>query len=179
MSQQVPVDHSVKHYLIKAGVVVVVLGFLAMMAPTVTGLSIGILVGFLVLCAGIVRIYWAFRARQFGRGAMLFALGLLTVIAGAAMVMHPVYAAGVLTMILTVYFLLDGVAEITIANMVKPMRGWGWLMTGGIVSILLGVMIWIQFPLSGAWAIGILLGIKLLLIGFIVIATGLLPQSGH
>ena len=47
----------------------------------------------------------------------------------------------------------------------RPGSGWGWMLTGGVVSIGLGVMIWSQFPLSGAWAIGILVGIKLLFIG--------------
>lgn len=175
MSEHITHIYFEKKYLVFAGAAVIVLGFLAIMAPIVTGLSIGILVGFLVLLAGLVRMFWAFRTRTLAKGAIMLGLGLITVIAGAAMIIHPMFASGMLTMILTVYFLFDGVIEIFAAAMIRPMHGWGWLLFGGIVSILLGLMIWSQFPMSGAWAIGILLGIKLLLIGVIVIATGLAP----
>lgn len=155
-----------------AGAIAILLGLLAMLSPTVTGISIGILLGILVLLAGLVRIVWAFRARDFGRGLLLFAIGGITFIAGLAMVSHPLFASGVLTVILTLYFLIDGAAEIAIGYVSRPAQGSGWLMFAGIVSVVLGLMIWSQFPLSGAWAVGILLGIKLLFIGLITITVG-------
>lgn len=155
-----------------AGAAAILLGLLAMLAPTVTGMSIGILVGILVLLAGLVRMTWAFRSRDLGRGLLLFAIGGLTFIAGLAMVTHPRFASGVLTVILTLYFLIDGAAELAIGYLMRPGPGWGWLMFAGAISVLLGLMIWSQFPLSGAWAVGILLGIKLLFIGLIMINVG-------
>jgi uncharacterized membrane protein HdeD (DUF308 family) len=59
----------------------------------------------------------------------------------------------------------------------RPLSGWGWILFGGIVSIWLGVFIWRQYPLSGAWAIGILLGIKLLLVGLIMFMGGSAVRS--
>ena len=50
--------------------------------------------------------------------------------------------------------------------------GWGWLLFAGIVSVLLGVMLWSQFPLSGIWALGILVGIKLIFSGIVIVASG-------
>ena len=55
--------------------------------------------------------------------------------------------------------------------------GRAWLLFGGIASILLGTMIWRQFPLSGTWAIGVLLGVKLLIVGTIMIAGGSAVRS--
>ncbi|HKJ54106.1 MAG TPA: DUF308 domain-containing protein [Gammaproteobacteria bacterium] len=155
-----------------AGAIAILLGLLAMLSPTVTGISIGILVGILVLLAGLVRIVWAFRARDLGRGLLLFAIGGITFIAGLAMITHPMFASGVLTVILTLYFLLDGAAELASGYFMRPAAGSGWLMFAGAISVLLGLMIWSQFPLSGAWAVGILLGIKLLFIGLITITVG-------
>jgi len=158
--------------LTRLGIAAIIFGLLAMLAPTLTGYSIAILVGILVGLAGLARMMWAFRTATLGRGILLFAIGTLTFIAGVAMVVHPVFASGVLTVILTLYFLVDGAAEISAALLLKPAQGWGWLMFGGIVSVLLGFMIWLQFPFSGAWAVGILLGIKLLFIGLIMVTTG-------
>jgi uncharacterized membrane protein HdeD (DUF308 family) len=56
-----------------------------------------------------------------------------------------------------------------LAFILKPGTGWGWLLFGGIVSILLGIIIWRQFPLSGVFAIGILFGIKLFFNGLLMV----------
>jgi uncharacterized membrane protein HdeD (DUF308 family) len=62
--------------------------------------------------------------------------------------------------------------EISAGNQRRPLPGSGWLIFGGVLSILLGAMIWAQFPLSGAFAIGILLGIKLFMVGLIMVTGG-------
>lgn len=154
------------------GIVTIVLGILAMAAPMVAGMSIALLVGFLVLAAGIVRMLWAFQAGSLGKGLLVFAIGLLTLLCGVALVTDPLLATGLLTIMLAAYFLVDGAFEIAAAFQLRPAPGWGWLLLGGVLSVLLGLMIWQQFPLSGAWAIGVLLGIKLLFVGMIMVSVG-------
>ena len=83
----------------------------------------------------------------------------------------------VLSIILAVYLAIDGVVEIAAALKIRPASGWGCLLAGGIFSLLLGGMIWRQFPLAGAWAIGLLLGIKLVLVGMIMIGVGSITRS--
>jgi uncharacterized membrane protein HdeD (DUF308 family) len=107
----------------------------------------------------------------------MVAIGGLTLLCGIALVANPLFASGVLTILLTVYLILDGIAEIAAGFQLRPQAGWGWLLFGGIVSIWLGLMIWSQFPLSGAWAMGILLGIKLFFIGLIMVAGGSTVRS--
>ena len=159
------------------GVVAIILGMLAMMMPGLTGVSVVYLLGVIVLVAGIVRMIWAFQAGSLGRGLLMFAIGLLTLLAGFALLAHPLFASGVLTIMLAVYFILDGIGEIAAGIKVRPADGWGWLLFGGIVSLLLGMMIWRQFPLSGLWAVGILLGIKLFFIGLIMVTAGSAVRS--
>jgi len=154
------------------GIVTVVLGMLSIAAPLITGLSVVVLVGLLVLAGGLVRMAWAFRAGSFGKGLLMFAIGGLTLLCGLALVTDPILASGVLTIILAAYLVIDGVIEIAAAFHVHRSSGWLWLLVGGVLSILLGLMIWSEFPLSGAWAIGVLLGIKLLLVGMIMISVG-------
>jgi len=159
------------------GVIAIILGILSMMMPGLTGVSVVYLLGVIVLVAGILRMIWAFQAGSLGRGLLMFAIGLLTLLAGLALLVHPLFAGGVLTIMLALYFILDGIGEISAALQRRPAGGWGWLLFGGIVSILLGLMIWGQFPLSGLWAIGILLGIKLFFIGLIMVTVGSTVRS--
>lgn len=154
------------------GSITVILGFLAILAPLLTGFSILMLVGILVVIAGLVRMFWAFTAGSFGKGALMFALGGLTLLCGLALLSNPMFASGMLTIVLAIYLVVDGGVEIAAGLGLKPESGWGWMLFGGIVSILLGVMIWRQYPISGAWAIGVFLGIKLLFIGLSMLTVG-------
>ena len=88
------------------------------------------------------------------------------------MVSRPGAALVTLTLFLAAYFVVDGIFEIIEAFDLKPIQGWGWMLFGGIVSILLGIMIWRQWPVSGAWAIGILFGIKLIFAGWAMVGIG-------
>jgi len=159
------------------GVIAIILGILCLLAPALTGVWALTLMGLLVLAAGIVRMIWAFQAGSFGKGLLMFAIGGLTLLCGIALVANPLFASGVLTVMLAVYFIFDGISEIVGGFRLRPGSGWGWMLFGGIVSVLLGIMIWAQFPLSGVWAIGILLGIKLFFVGLIMVMGGSAVRS--
>ena len=159
------------------GVIAIILGMLAMLTPGLTGISVIFLLGVFVLVGGIVRIIWAFEAGSFGKGVLMFAIGGLTLLCGIILISHPLFASGVLTIMLALYFILDGVSEIAAGVRLRPGSGWGWMLFGGLVSILLGIIIWRQFPLSGVWAIGILLGIKLFFVGLIMVMGGSAVRS--
>ncbi|SDZ75962.1 HdeD family acid-resistance protein [Microbulbifer marinus] len=152
------------------GILTIILGVVALMAPSITGLSIAVFIGALVLVGGIFRLIWSFRAGSFGRGLVSIALGVLTVLAGVIMLSNPLLAAGMLTVLLAIYFIVDGIAEVLTGFGSSPESGRGWLILGGMVSILLGVILWAQYPLSGDWALGILFGIKLVFIGLIIVS---------
>jgi uncharacterized membrane protein HdeD (DUF308 family) len=158
--------------LIFLGVVTIVLGAAAIAAPMIAGISIVLSVGLLVMVGGILRMVGAFEAGSFGKRMLVLALGVLMVLCGLALVTEPLFAFGFLTVFIAAYLFADGIAEVVGALRLRAKAGRAWLLFGGVVSILLGTMIWRQFPLSGAWAIGVVLGIKLLLVGAIMIAGG-------
>ena len=159
------------------GIVTVILGFLSMMAPMMAGIAIALSVGVLLIAAGIMRTIFAFKCKSWGKGILVFLLGLLTLVVGFYMVSRPGAALVTLTLFLAAYFVVDGIFEIIEAFDLKPIKGWGWMLFGGIVSILLGIMIWRQWPVSGAWAIGILFGIKLIFAGWAMVGIGTAGRS--
>jgi len=154
------------------GIITVILGVLAMMAPMISGLAVAVLIAMLLIVAGIFRLVWAFGAESFGKGMFAFLIGGLTLLAGVLVLIRPMVGLMSLTLLLAVYFVVDGIFEIIASFQIKPAQGWGWLLFGGIVSVLLGWMIWSDWPVSGLWAVGILVGIKLLFVGFTMISLG-------
>jgi len=158
--------------VITIGVVMLIFGILAIASPFVAGLSIAITIGILLIMGGLAQLFFAFTASSFGKGIWVFILGALTVFIGIAMVGQPDAALATLTLFLAAYFIVEGIFEIIWAFQIKPVKGWGWTLFSGIISLLLGIMIWRQFPLSGAWAIGTLVGIKFIFTGWTMIAFG-------
>lgn len=153
------------------GIFLVVAGFLSLAAPFSAGLSVTLMVGTLILFSGAAQLLLVIKAGSFGRGILLAIFAILSVVAGAYMLSQPVDALVTLTLFLAAYFVASGIVQIVGAFGARPEAGWGWLLFGGIVSVLLGLMIWQQFPLSGVWAVGALVGIHLLMSGATLIAV--------
>ena len=154
------------------GVATILLGIAALAAPLVVGESMLLFVGFAIALAGVLRLIWAFRVQSLGSGIYKFLLGVLTLLAGVFVLGHPLMASGVLSIILAIYLFMDGLVEVLVAFTMQGAEGKGWLLTGGILSILLGCLLFFQAPLSGVMAIGVLLGIKLIFIGVTALTLG-------
>jgi uncharacterized membrane protein HdeD (DUF308 family) len=154
------------------GIAMLILGALALAAPLWTGVAVALLVGCLVLAAGVAQCAFSFQAGSFGQKMLGLLLGLLTAICGVVMIAHPVLHLSFLTLALAAYFLVAGVFEAISALRVRPLRGWGWILAGGVLSVALGGLIWGQWPLSGTWAVGVLVGIKVIFLGATMITLG-------
>jgi uncharacterized membrane protein HdeD (DUF308 family) len=150
---------------IAVGVLTVITGFLALVAPLVAGLSVALAVGVLLIVAGVSRLFLAFRMGSFGHGLLVFLIGLLSIVAGGYMIGRPGMALVTLTLFLAAYFLVEGIFEIIWAFRLRPIKGWGWTLFSGIVALALGIMIWRQFPVSGVWAVGTLVGVSMIIGG--------------
>jgi uncharacterized membrane protein HdeD (DUF308 family) len=154
------------------GYALVIFGILAIMAPFVTGTAVTIFVGVLMIAAGITRGIFAFRAQSFGRGLLMFLLGAVIALGGVLLLARPLIGLASLTIVLAAFFFADGIIEAVYAFQLRPVKGWGWLLFSGIASGLLGFLIMYQWPLSGRWAIGVLVGVRLVFTGWPIIALG-------
>ena len=159
------------------GILTLVLGMLAISAPLVSGVAVAITVGLLLSASGIVEMAFAFRAGSFGRGLLAFLFGGVSLVVGGVMMARPLFGLASLTFVLVTYFLIDGLTHISCGMKYKPAQGWGWIVFGGVVSTLLALMIWRGWPLSGGWAIGVLVGIRLVFAGWAMIAMGAVGRA--
>ena len=166
--------------LIFLGIMTVIFGVVAIGSPLITGVAVAVFVGFLLLASGVARIVHALKSKQWGTGFWGTVIGVLGVAAGLLMIFRPLVGLVTMTMLLAIYFLVDGISEIVAAFKIKPDQGWGWVLFNGIIAVLLGLMIWRQWPVSGAWAIGLLVGIHILMTGWsmIILGTGARRVAG-
>jgi len=155
------------------GILTIIFGILALAAPWIAGQSVMWLIGVLVMAGGLTRMFWAFKAGSLGKGILVFLIGVLTLLAGIAVISHPVMSSAILTMILAIYFFVDGFTEIMAAFALPSGQGGkGWLIFDGVITIALGVMLFSGFPIAGTLAIGVFLGIKLLFVGMTMLTLG-------
>jgi len=161
-------------FTIGMGVILLLVGLLAMGAPLVAGLSLAMLVGIMLIIGGIGQLVFAVKT---GKGIFSIILGILTVVIGGYMVGNSAVALSALTIFLAIYLLISGISEVFMSFQIRPAKGWGWALFSGILAVLLGAIIWNQFPLSGAWAIGILIGIRLFFSGWALLMLGLAARG--
>jgi uncharacterized membrane protein HdeD (DUF308 family) len=159
---------------IVVGIIVLLMGMFAMGSPLVAGVYLVIAVGFMLIIGGVSQLVFALKART---GLFNIILGALTVLAGVYMVSNPGVALATMTLVIAIYLVISGIFEVMMAFQIKPVKGWGWALFSGLISVLLGAMIWSQFPVSGAWTVGTLVGIKLFFSGWMVLMFGLTARA--
>jgi len=162
------------------GVVLAVLGAIAVVAAFAATLATVFLFGVLLLIAGMFQAVQAFLAARWKGFFWHLLLGLLYALLGAILLADPVEGAIGLTLLLAAFFVVGGVLRIVLAVQRRGQVQTGWFLFGGILDLLLGLLIWIGWPATGMWVIGLFLGIELLFAGLSLIMVGLaMPRSGE
>lgn len=165
-------------YLIE-GLVLLVLGALAIIVPPLATLAFTIFFGWLILISGVVGLvttFWMRQAPGFWWSLISAALGIGV---GLLLVSRPVSGALSLTLVLIAFFLIEGIATIMFAlDHRRELSGsWGWMLASGIVDVGLSVMLFAGLPSTAAWAIGLLVGINLMFGGVSLAAMALHARS--
>jgi len=148
------------------GILLIVLGIAAIAFPFVTTIAAKVFLGWLFLIGGIVQIFHAFSTRAWSEFLLDLLIGVLYVVAGGWLAFFPLTGIVTLTLLLAVMFILEGVVQAGIAFRIRPHAGWVWMLLSGIVAIAVGVLLIAKLPSSAAWAIGLLVGINLMMSGF-------------
>jgi uncharacterized membrane protein HdeD (DUF308 family) len=160
-------------WYIAAAVLFIVLGIFAIIEPGVASLGVTLLVGWLLIIGAVGHLIGAFKGG--GAKQVIFQLLIAVVyfIGGIYFLTHPIMALGTLTLLLAGVILAEGVLEIISYFRMKGEGASGWVLFNGIVTIFLGCLIWFHWPSSTVWAIGILVGVNLLMTGITRLMFGL------
>jgi len=154
------------------GILLLILGIIAVAYPAGVGNITAIVIGIFMVTGGVLRMI--FSVASFSMGSMLlrYLYAFLMVIAGIWIISNPEISLNFLTILMAVYFIIDGMTEIAYSSSLLPIGGGLYLLISGIIGIILGVLIFIKWPESSNYALGIFLGIKLIVDGLMLTLTG-------
>jgi len=157
------------------GIILLILGLAAIVLPPLATFAVEILIGWLLLISGIVGLITTFRMRHAPGFWWALVSAFLGIAAGVVLLRWPLSGMLSLTLILTVFFVIEGVASILYAlEHKRELTGrWGWMLVSGIVDLILASIIFLGLPGTAAWAIGLLVGINMVFGGSALIAMAL------
>ena len=166
-------------WLFWLGLAMLVLGIAAIVFPMISTLVAALLVGWILLLAGIITLFSSFQIHGTGPffGALL--LGLLSAAAGIFLLVNPLAGAVALTLIVGVLFMWQGAFEIAFAFEIRPHTGWVGMLVSGIASIAMAVLIIVGWPGISVIVLGILLGVNFITtgIGYMFVSHSLKPAA--
>jgi uncharacterized membrane protein HdeD (DUF308 family) len=149
------------------GILLIILGALAVAVPVVASVAVAAFVGWILFFAGIFRTISLIRSPHAPGYVSSLILAILTAILGLVIAIFPLQGAITLTMLLTAYFIVHGISSFFLAFSLKEHTGrWGLLLVGGVIDLVLAALVIAGWPNTGAFILGLYVGINLLFTGF-------------
>ncbi len=157
------------------GVVMVILGILAVAWPAVATLAVDIYIGWLFLISGTVGLVAMFSARDVPAFLWTLLTAALAMAVGVLLIWKPAEGAESLTIVLTAFFIAEGVFQIagSFAYRDAMPGSWGWMLASGISDLILAGLLIMYWPVSAAWALGLLVGVNLITSGVAIVVTAI------
>lgn len=162
---------------IVVGILLVIIGLIAIARPVYATIASTLAFGWVFIFAGIAQFIYAFGSRGAGQFIWKLLLSILYVGAGIVVLSNVLSGAIALTLILGVTIFIQGVFQVILAFGIRPARNWGWVLFSGILAVILGILIWSEWPFNADWMLGLWIGISLLFNGIWMITLSLLPRS--
>jgi len=164
-------------WFIAIGVLFIVLGIFAIAEPFAAGLGVTLLVGWLLVIGAVAHFIAAFKGGGAKHVVLQLLVGIVYLIGGLYFLTHTIMGVSTLTLLLSGVILAEGVLEILAYFRLRNMHAASWLLINGVVTLLLGGLIWFHWPSSSVWAIGTLVGVNLLMTGISRLMLGLAARK--
>jgi uncharacterized membrane protein HdeD (DUF308 family) len=147
------------------GIMLIVFGVLAIASPFLAAVAVSALIAWLVILAGVVHFILAFHVHRAGSMIWKLLVGPAYVFFGTYLLMHPVLGVASLTLVVALLFLIEGILDIVLFFRMRSERGAAWVLLDGITTLVLALLIYLQWPSSSVWAIGTLVGVSMIISG--------------
>lgn len=161
-------------WLYVIGILLILAGIGALALPLVASLAVEVVVGWAFVVAGVAQLVYAWRAKGWTGMVWQILIATIFLVAGVTLLTNPVAGLLSLTLVVIAAFLASGVIKIAIGFRLRPLDGWGWFILLGVLSLLIGLLIWNSLPSSAAWSLGLLVGIDFLSTGLVFLRFGYL-----
>jgi uncharacterized membrane protein HdeD (DUF308 family) len=159
--------------LMLIGIILCLLGVVVLLSPAAAGETVVLVVAAVLVVTGIAQVIQGLRSGGWSASPAAILFGAAVAVLGVMVWLNPAIGSGFLTVLLILFFVANGLWKVSTAWRYRGSRGWVWLLLSGLVSLVFVYLLWMQWPLSGAWAIGVLVGIDLVLTGLSMVVLSL------
>jgi len=163
-------------WLMTLGIVLIVVGTLAIGAPLIASLATALTIGALLLVGGVAQLVGSFWTRDWSGFFLMFLMGVLYIVVGLLFLERPVTALETLTLLLACSLIVSGIFRI-VGSLMSRFPQWGWVLAGGVLNLVLGIMIWRQWPAASFVVIGLFVGIDMIFNGWTWVMLALRLKS--
>jgi len=172
------VRHHWQLFLIQ-GVIMTILGVLAVIWPQISTVAVDVYVGWLFLLSGVVGLATMFLAQDVQAFLWLLLTAALSLFVGIVLLWHPVEGAVSLTLVLIAFFIVEGIFQIAASISYRDVfpDSWGWMLASGIADLILAALIIKGWPSTAGWALGLIAGVNLVTSGAAIIMVALAGRS--
>ena len=160
------------YWLVLLGVIQLIIGGIGLGASVLMTEFSVMLLGCLLLAAGVGCACNSFMQKQWGSFFCDIMTAVLYLVVGAMVIENPMRAAEALTLLIAFFLIIGGLFRI-VASLAGQFHRWGWVFINGLVTLCLGIMIWRQWPVSALWLIGTFVGIEMIFYGWSLVMLGL------
>src|SRR5208283_630502 len=158
-------------------ILLIVFGFLAIALPFATSWGVVLVIGWLIIFSGAFQFIHAFQSKGIGHILWKLLVAILYLIVGLYFLLHPILGVAAFTLMLAIFFVLEGVFDLVAYFQSRSLPGSGWILFDGIVTLFLGLLVWRQWPSSSLWVIGTLVGISMIFTGTTRLMLGLAARK--
>ena len=166
----------IKGFNILMGILLTILGLIILGGQVFTSLITVYFLGWMLIFAGIIEFFYAFYSGGVGKALFFIVMGILSAFIGLGMISNPAISSATITLLIGFYLVISGIYR-SISSIIQRYEMWGWSLTGGIASFVLGVMIFNHWPSSGLWVIGLFIGIEFIINGFLLMTSATYQTS--
>ena len=159
------------------GGLLIILGIIAIAQPTVSTIFAETWFALILVSAGAAKLVYAFKTREEGGFIWKLLLSILYSATGVMLFVNPLTGVLTLTLLLASFLVMEGVFELILAFRLRPQQNWTWALGNGIITLVLGAMIWFQWPFNAPWLIGTLVGVSVLFTGVSRVMLSLKARS--
>jgi uncharacterized membrane protein HdeD (DUF308 family) len=161
------------------GICLIILGIIAIWFPVFTTVAAKVFLGWLFLIGGIIQIVHAFSTQTWSAFFFDLVIGVLYVLVGLWLAFFPLTGVLTLTVLIAALFIIEGILELGMAARTRPYEGWVWMLIAGILAIIVGLILLANLPGSALWALGLLVGVKMIVAGWAYLALALAAGRSH
>lgn len=166
-------------WFLALGIIFIIGGVVAIAAPFIATVLVTVFVGASIAIVGVMQIIQAWQMRSWGGFAWQLIIGIVLLVGGLDIWWNPLAGAITLTLFVAVMFMIKGIFQLMLGFRLRPHEGSGWIIAAGVIAIVVGVLIFMQWPFSALYLLGTLAGISLIMSGwsYVMIALAARPVT--